>query len=153
MTIAGSLILALLLFLQTSKIPSFGEDVFNPREKASLATANSLDDRIKLYEAASRRILKTIRETARQEKSDAVPHILETWTSLLTGSLEDISANSKPKKKSKKLIKYEIQVRESINDLQDLKVKASIEQQDAYDSCIDQAETIRKKFIDIVFQP
>lgn len=153
MTIASSIILALLLFLQPSKIPSFGEDVFNPKEKAGLANANSLDDRIKVYEAASRRTLKMLRETARQDKSNTVPDILKTWTSLLTGSLEDISANSKSKKKSKKLIKYEIQVRKAINDIQDLKVKASIEHQDAYDSCIDQAETIRKKFIDILFRP
>lgn len=153
MLIVSSLFLNLLLFLQSSPISSFGEDIFTPKEKVKLTNANSLDDRIKVYEDASKRINKTLWEAAREEKTKTVPDILKTWTSLLSGSLEDIAANSKSKKKSKKLIKYEIQVRKTINDLMDLKLKAPVAYHDAYDACIAQAETIRKKFIDILFQP
>lgn len=153
MAIASTILLALLLFLQAPQIPSFGEDMFIPKEQADLTSAKSLDDRIKVYEAASKRIHKTLREAARQYNSESVPGILKTWVSLLAGSLEDIAANSKSKKKSKKLIKYEIQVRKSINDIMDLKIKAPLQHQDAYDACITQAEAIRKKFVDILFRP
>ena len=153
MVIANSIVFGLLLFLQTSPNSSFGEGIFTPGETAHLANARSLDGRIKVYADASQRICKKLWETARQEKSDSIPDILKTWTSLLSGSLDDIAANSKSKKKSKRLINYEIQVRKAINGLMDLKLKAPFEQQDAYDACIAQAETIRKKFVDILFRP
>jgi hypothetical protein len=144
-------VLALGLFMQAGIVPSFEGDIFNSKEKEELEKANSVERRIKVYTNASKRIQKKLHEAVTKEKFQSVPRDLELWTMLLAKSLEDIETNLKPKKKSKNLIKYEIQVRKSLADLGDYKIRAPLDQQDVFDACIAKAKAIHKKFVEIIF--
>lgn len=152
MALAESLLLVFIVIFQAPGLNPAIVEVFSKAEKSQIAVSQSLDGRIKVYDIASSRIQKALQESIRKDQFDAVPDTLKAWTSLLQKSLEDIEANSKSKKKSKKLIKYEIHVRKAINDILEFKLKAPVEQQDIFSSCIAQAEAIRKKFIDIIFK-
>ncbi len=152
MAFLGSLALFLSIVIQTGAAPPAEDDVFSPAEKSQLAMANTIDRRIKIYEAASKRIQQTLQAAVGKEDFGAVPNYLKQWTSLLAKSLEDIEANLKSKKKSRNLISYEIQVRKSIAHTQSLKIRAPIDQQDDFDSCLSSAEAIRKKLVEILFQ-
>ena len=139
-------------FFQAGDIPPVAGDVFNSAEKAQLENAkNNIERRIKVYEATSRRIQQTLEASVDKEDFRTVPEHLTLWVALLSKSLEDIEADLKSKKKSGALIKYEIQLRKSIANTESLKIKAPVDQQDLFDSCISQAETVRKKFVAILF--
>ena len=56
------------------------------------------------------------------------------------------------KKKSRDLIRYEIQVRKTAGYLQDMRPKVGVEALEEFDSCLGRAEMVRKKFVDILFQ-
>jgi hypothetical protein len=92
-----------------------------------------------------------VHEAVVKEEFETIPANLKRWTSLLSSSLDDIKTNSKSKKKSRQLIQYEIQVRKAIATLQDDQIKAPIDQHDNFESCLVQAEKIRKRFVDILF--
>jgi len=140
------------MFIQAGGIPPGVEDILIPAEKVQMQKANSIDRRIKVYEAASKRIQQTLHDCVAKQEFEQVPDTLKLWTSLLAKSLEDIEANLKSKKKSRNLINYEIQVRKAIADTQGYKIRAPVEQQDDFDSCLAQAETIRKKLVEILFR-
>ena len=110
-----------------------------------------INDRIKVYTEASKRIQERLVKASSKRQFESVPRELELWTALLANSYKDIKTNINPEKKSKNLIKFEIQVRKSLDDLEDYKIKAPIDQQDAFDACLSQAEEIRKKFVEIIF--
>jgi hypothetical protein len=145
------LALALSVIIQGGSVPSFEGGILNPKEKTQLEKANSVDRRIKVYTAATKRIDKSLREAVSKGQFETVAADLKLWTSLLSKSLEDIEANLKSKKKSRDLIKYEIQVRKTLSNLQDYRIQAPIEQQEEFDSCLAEAEAIRQKFVDILF--
>jgi hypothetical protein len=138
--------------LQAGPVPPAGTDIFSPAEKAQIESAANVERRIKVYESASRRIQKTLEAAAAKDNFDAVPENLKLWNALLSKSLEDIEINLKAKKKSRALISYEIQVRKSIDSMKNIKIKAPVDQQDFFDSCLSEAEAVRKKFVEILFQ-
>jgi hypothetical protein len=140
------------MLLQAASPPSALDNVLNPEEKARIERETKIDGRIKVYESASTRIQKTLQTAVSEEEFQAVPDSLKLWTALLSGSLQDIEANLKTKKKSRALINYEIQVRKAISNTQSYKLKAPVEQQETFDSCISQAESVRKRFVEILFQ-
>ena len=144
--------LFLAFFLQAGDIPAVAGDVFTSAEKAQIENANNVERRIKVYESASRRLQQTLETAVAKDEFQTVPENLKLWITLLSKSLEDIEANLKSKKKSTALIKYEIQVRKSIANSTSLKIKAPIEQQDLFDSCLAEAEKVREKFVEILFQ-
>jgi len=143
--------LLLAFFFQAGDVPPVAGEVFNSAEKAQLENAKNIEQRIKVYTAASRRIQQTLETSVDKEDFRTVPENLTLWIALLSKSLEDIEANLKSKKKSGALIKYEIQLRKSIANTASLKIKAPVDQQDLFDSCISQAETVRRKFVAILF--
>ncbi len=152
MTFSGAFALILSMLIQAGSVSTPTGDVFSPAEKAQLERTNSINGRIKVYQAASVRIQRIMQAAMAKGELDTIPDSLKLWTSLLAKSLEDIQANIKSKKKPRSLINYEIQVRKQIADTKDLKTRAPIEQQDVFDSCIAQAEAIRKKFVEILFK-
>ena len=152
MVLFGLLTLLLSIFIQGTAIPTSAGDILNPAEKSQMEKATTIERRIKVYEAASKRIQQTLHEAVTKEDFRTIPDSLKLWTSLLAASLEDIQANLKAKKKSRNLINYEIQVRKEIADTQGFKIRAPVEQQDVFDSCLTQAEEMRKKFVEILFQ-
>ncbi|MGD0102129.1 MAG: hypothetical protein ABSC60_17460 [Acidobacteriota bacterium] len=143
--------LLLAFFFQAGDVPPVAGEVFNSAEKAQLENAKNIEQRIKVYTAASRRIQQTLEASVDKEDFRTVPENLTLWIALLSKSLEDIEANLKSKKKSGALIKYEIQLRKSITNTTSLKIRAPVDQQDLFDSCISQAETVRRKFVAILF--
>ena len=151
MLCAGTIILAFCMFLQVDGIPNFGDDIFTEKEINKLKKERDLNDRIKIYTNASKRIQKRLHRAASKNEFQAVPSDLKLWMELLTKSLEDIETNLKPGKKSKNLIKYEIQVRKSLADMEDDRIRAPFEQQDLFASSLKQAERIRQKFVELIF--
>lgn len=143
--------LLLAFFFQAGDVPPVAGEVFNSAEKAQLENAKNIEQRIKVYTAASRRIQQTLEASVDKEDFRTVPENLTLWIALLSKSLEDIETNLKSKKKSGALIKYEIQLRKSITNTASLKIRAPVDQQDLFDSCISQAETVRRKFVAILF--
>ena len=147
------LILSTLFTLaQVAAVPPFAEDILNAKEKERMARAIKIEDRIKVYEAASKRIQQTLEAAVAVDDFSKAPDILKLWDSLLAGSLEDIETNLTTRKKSKPLIRYEIQVRKAITTLQGYKTKAPVDQQDLFASYLAQAEKVRKRFLEIIFQ-
>jgi len=147
----GPFALLLAFFFQAGDVPPVAGEVFNSAEKAQLENAKNIEQRIKVYTAASRRIQQTLEASVDKEDFRTVPENLTLWIALLSKSLEDVEANLKSKKKPGALIKYEIQLRKSITNTTSLKIRAPVDQQDLFDSCISQAETVRRKFVAILF--
>ncbi len=152
MVFVEQLILILCLLIQSGSVPSFSDDIFSPKEKTKLEKASSVKGRIKIYRTASIRIQKSIHEAVKDETFGTIPDNLKLWTSLLSQSLIDIETNLQSKKKPRELIQYEIQVRKAIAALQDDQIKAPLNQHDQFESCIAQAEEIRKRFVEILFR-
>jgi hypothetical protein len=136
--------------VQAGSIAPKGDSML-PLERSKLQNENKIDNRIKIYNTASDRWLKTFSSAVGDNKFESVPSVLQAWLSLLTESLKDIDANVGRKKKSGALIGYEIHLRKSINEVKDSKIKAPVEQQDCFDTWIAQAEKIQSKFLDILF--
>jgi uncharacterized protein YcgL (UPF0745 family) len=143
--------LVFILGLQGGSAPPVADDFLSPAEQSQMAKANGVERRIKIYAAASKRLQQVLHEAIGKDEFQSVPDTLNRWTSLLVKSLEDMEANLKSKKRSRALINYEIQVRKAITDTQGYRVRAPVDQQDVFDSCLDRAEAIRKRFVEILF--
>ena len=141
----------LVLFLQGNGIAPVAGDFFHPTEKARFEKAKNVEGRIKVYETASKRIQQALEASITKDDLQLVPKNLNLWSSLLAQSLEDIEANLKTKKKPRALINYEIQIRKSIASMENFRTRVPVEQQDALDACLTQAEKVRKKFVEILF--
>jgi hypothetical protein len=151
MLLSQLLILAILL-VQVAAIPPSTDETLNPKEKEQLARATNVEQRIKVYEDASKRIHQTLHSMAAGGDFGKIPDTLKAWNSLLAGSLEDIAANLKTKKKSKALIHYEIQVRKAVTAAQDYKNNIPPDQVDTFNSCLAEVEKIRKRLVEIIFE-
>jgi hypothetical protein len=152
MTFYGSIVLFLGLLFQNSGVPSQLADILNFKEKAKLDEAHNANDRIKVYRSASERIQQTLEDQMKINDFEAVPGILRMWTRLLDLSLEDINSSLQPKKKPKNLKKFEIHLRKAIKDLQSEKIKAPVAQQEDFDAFLARAESVRNRFVEILFQ-
>ncbi len=142
----------LLAFLQAASFSPPVDSALNSEEILKIQKEKNIDGRIKIYIKASERIQKSIGAASAKNNFQTVPGDLKSWTSLLAESLRDIEANLKSKKKSKSLIRFETHVRKAIFNSQSYKMKAPVEQQDIFQSCLDQAEKIRIRFVDILFK-
>ena len=151
MTFPATLILVLGFLIQADWVSSFEGDIFTAKEIKKLEKERDINDRMKIYTDASKRIQKRVNRAASRGQFQSIPDDLTLWTTLLTNSFEDIRASIDPEKKYKNLIKFEIQVRKSLDDLQDNKIKAPLDQHDVFDACLEQAEAIRKKFVELIF--
>jgi hypothetical protein len=151
MVLFGPIVLALTMLIQSGDVSSATNDVLIPAEQAGMAAAKSIDQRIKIYESASKRIQLQLQGAMLKNEFEVVPGILNLWTLLLNRSLEDIEEALKSKKKPKSLKKYEIHLRKAIKETQDYKIKTPYDQQDAFNVCLVRAETIRKRFVEILF--
>jgi hypothetical protein len=151
MAALSTLSFILLLSIQAGNAVPVPGEVLSPPEKARMAKATNIEGRIKIYEAASKRIQQTLQMAVAKENFGTVPDDLKLWTSLLSKSLEDIQANLKTNKRSRALIKYEIQVRKSIANTESFKIKAPVDMQDDFDACLSQVKAVRKNFVSILF--
>ncbi len=140
------------LLLQTATVPSFPEGVLSPSESLSVKGEKNIERRVRIYENASARYQGLIEGAISTEEFQAIPGNLMLWIALLDESLKDIEANLKSKKKSRALIRYEIQVRKTITTLQDNRFRAPEDQQEVFDSCLARAGEVRKRFVEILFK-
>jgi hypothetical protein len=152
MVALGSLVLILNLLCLTGSTPSYGTDIFSADEILKLKKEDSVERRAKIYQSASVRIQKNLQQSADKEEFKIVPDLLKTWNLLLSKSIEDIETNLKAKHKPRSLIDYEIHVRKAIGDVKGYKIKAPADYEDAFNSCIAQAESAHKKLVDMLFQ-
>ena len=155
MSILWPFLLILSVLLQNGSVSNFPAGTFTEKEAGKIEKeSDDIDSRIDVYRKASIRMQKELKETVSKAGFQDVPARIQLWTSLITESLKDIEYSIDPKKKkSKALIKYEIHVRQTINDLRELQIRAPYEQQQIFDSCIERANAARGEMVDILFQP
>lgn len=146
-----SLILIFGLMMQASSLPPSADDGLTAVEKEQLQREMKIDNRIKIYESATIRMFKTLKAAVLKDDFQPVPATLEAFTTLLDLAANDIDRNESRKRKSRALIRYEIQLRKIISDVQGFKIRAPVDQQDAFDAWLNRAEEIKKKLVDIIF--
>ena len=135
-----------------SATPWLRQNILTPLEKSQLEAEDKIENRIRTYALASARVHKLIEGAVLRDDLEKLAENFECWSDLLASSLKDIEKYVERKKKSKALIRYEIQLRKSIADITELKVRVALEEHKLFDSWLDQAEGIRRKFVDILFQ-
>jgi hypothetical protein len=123
-----------------------------PGELSRLRGETNLDNRIRIYDAASSRCGKLVLNAIGKQDAPSLTRSLASWMSLLELSLKDINAGANPKKKSRALIRYEINLRKALGEVDESKIKVTHEQIDELESWIRKADGIRKRFVDILFQ-
>ena len=126
-------------------------DIYTPSEKKRLTSTKSLNTRVKVYDKAFERIRKRFEKDMREDRFGDAAGTLANWSALLKESLADITANVSAKKKPGRLKKYEIHVRQAIYGLRDFRSRAPGDLHDALGIFADQAEDVRRKFVDIFF--
>ena len=146
-----SLLLIIGLTVQLGSVPPLTGDGLTAAERAELQRQQKIEGRIKVYQSACRRLLKTVETEVLKDDFQSVPDTLKSWLALLELAAQDIDKNESRKKKSKALIQYEILLRKEISDVQGFKIRAPVDQQDNFEAWLTRAEEIRKKFVDILF--
>ena len=126
-------------------------EIYAPSEKNRLASAKSLDDRIKVYESAFERIRKEMEKHIREDRFEDAARALSAWSALLSESLDDIEKNINTKKKSGRLRRYEIRLRQAVNGMRAFRMHTPMELYDALVSFEAQAEDTRRKFMNFLF--
>jgi len=144
--------LTLSLFLLAGAVAAFPDGILSPAEKLRIEGESKVENRVKVYEAASVRIQRAIQAAISKDEFGTVPENMELWTTLLEHSLKDIETNLKSKKKPRPLIKYEIQVRKAIAATQKSKIRAPVGQQDVFDSCVARAAAVHKRLVELLFR-
>ena len=120
-------------------------------EKNQLEREPNVEDRIRVYEAASSRIYGSIRNLILRQQFEDVGAEMSSWLDLLSEAQQDIEQNISRKKKSKNLIRFEIHLRKAIGDLKERKLQVPADQQEDFESWLTRLDHVRKKFVDILF--
>jgi hypothetical protein len=136
--------------IQAVQLP--GPDGLTTAERSKLEKEAKIDSRIRVYEAASTRFHRSVRNAVQKEEFEIVHEEFNSWIKILSASLEDIEANVNRKKMSRPLIRFEIHLRKAFLDLQDLKHKAPLEEQEKIETWLARAEGIRNSFLNILFK-
>jgi len=125
---------------------------FEAGDKSRLEKEGKLDSRIKIYEEVSNRCQQLVTDKVQRQDFQPVPGYLQSWSALLDKSLADIEASPGRKDKSRALRKFEIHLRKAISSAQELKLKATVDQFDAFENWLHSAEQVHKKFVDFLFE-
>ena len=127
-------------------------EIYTPSEKKRLASASkSPDNRIRVYTSASERIRKEIEKDIREGRFEDAERTFYIWSALLSESLADIEANVNPKRKSNRLRHYEIHLRQALSGMRAPGMRVPTDLYDTFTSFMEQAEEIRSKLINILF--
>jgi hypothetical protein len=136
----------------TPNPPAGRVEVLSATEKGQLEHEPALDGRIRVYESANLRFQRQVESEFKKEGFDKTPPQLEAWTELLETSRKDIEAHANRKKKSRAVIRYEIQLRKAIADVRSLALMAPAEYEKAFEEWLASAERVRKSLVDVLFQ-
>jgi hypothetical protein len=152
MTYFCPLIVVAVLLAQNGSQATAPLDPLTPAEKSRLEAEPKVDDRIKIYQTASERFRSTLQTQIKEHEFETLQGLLDSWLQLLETSAKDIDTSiTNRKKKSKALIRYEIQLRRSISDVQGYKTTVPVDVFDAFEAWAKQAENIHQTFVDILF--
>jgi len=121
-------------------------------DKNRLSTQAGIEKRIRICQEISDQFRKAVEQAAKKQMTEGVSVLLACWSDHLAASLKDIDANINRKKRSGALKDFEIQLRKSIRDMENARLKAPYQESSHYDPWLDQANMVRKKFVDILFQ-
>ena len=130
---------------------SLAQAFLTAAEKSALEKEKKIDNRIKVYQAASVRLSRLMQGALQEHDFARLEQGSENWVKLLSASLEDIEGNVNRKKKSRALINFEIHLRRTILDLKNFKFRLPADQEDRFDSWLDRAEEAHKKIVAILF--
>ncbi len=147
-------LLSLAIWFQGVAAPSSvaTADCLTAVEKNRLSREQNINSRIKIYREVSERLHKAMLGTVATQDTSSVPPLLNCWREHLTASLKDIEASIDRKKRSGALIDFEIQLRKSIGDVNDARLRAPVEQNSEYQDWLGEANRVREQFVDIIFQ-
>jgi len=151
MLLAWILILAAVNQEMPSSPKARASEPLTPAEKSQLEREPNVEDRIRVYEAASQRIHLSIRNLIERQEFENVGAEMSSWLDLLSEAQKDVEQNIRRKKKSKNLIRFEIHLRKATGDLKELKLQVPTDQQQDFESWLTRVEQVRKKFFDILF--
>ncbi|NWG12960.1 MAG: hypothetical protein HXY20_05430 [Acidobacteria bacterium] len=124
---------------------------FSAAEKSRLQREQKVDNRIRIYMAASDERQRAVQKAMAERNSEAVSVILRSWIDVLDYSLEDIQTNAGRKSRSKALRNYEIHLRKAVLSINDLKTKGTYEQLEEFEAWLKHAEEVRSRVVAILF--
>jgi hypothetical protein len=147
-------LLALALWFQGSLPPSPVPPAgcLTNLDKSRLSMEAGIEKRIRICKEISDRFHKAVEQAEKKQLTEEVSVLLACWRDHLAASLKDIETNINRKKKSGALKDFEIQLRKSIRTVEDARLKAPYQESSHYENWLDQANMVRKKFVDILFQ-
>jgi hypothetical protein len=145
---------AMALGMQGNAVPAplAASDCLKPIERTRLAAATRIDSRIKIYREVSEHFHQAVNGAIAKQNFEGVEDRIQCWREWLTASLKDIEANANRKKKSGALKDYEIQLRKSIVDMNNNRLKAPSSSLETFESWLTLARSARDRFVDILFQ-
>ena len=120
-------------------------------ERTQLDRETNLDRRVRIYEAASQRLLRQVQGEFKSEEYERVAATLEAWQEVILASRKEVEAKANPKRKSRAVIQYEIQLRKAISEVRDLALRAPTELEDPFRTWLEKAEEARKSMVDVLF--
>jgi hypothetical protein len=136
--------------LPPSPVPPAG--CLTDLDKKRLSTEAGIEKRIRICKEISDRFHKDVEQAEKKQAAEGVSVLLACWSDHLTVALKDIEANINRKKRSGALKDFEIHLRKSIRDMEDSRLKTPYQEISHYDAWLEQANVVRKKFVDILFQ-
>ncbi len=151
MLLVWTLILAAVSQEMPSSSKARASEPLTTAEKSQLEREPNVEDRIRVYEAASSRIHRSISNLILRQQFEDVGAEMRSWLDLLSEAQKDVEQNIRRKKKSKNLIRFEIHLRKAIGDLKERKLQVPADQQEDFESWLTRLEHVRKKFVDILF--
>src|SRR5437867_13178476 len=93
---------------------SLAQEFLTAAEKSALEKEKKIDNRIKVYQAASARLSRLMQGALQEHDFARLEQGSENWVKLLSASLEEIEENVNRKKKSRALIHFAIHLRRTI---------------------------------------
>jgi len=146
------IVLALVCQTNLPPSPAAPADCLSDADKSRLSAETGIEKRIKISKEISDRFHKAVEQAEKKQLSREVAALLACWGTHLTASLKDVEAYINRKKRSGALKDFEIQLRKSIRDMEGSRLKAPPQDSPLYDAWLDQANRVRDKFVDILFQ-
>ena len=122
-----------------------------PAERVKFENSSKVDDRIKIYESASKRLLGSAKALAEAQELTKIKDLLLSWSNLISASKEDIEKNINRKKKSRARILYEIHLRKAVGEVNNLRLAYPAVDDQYWQFWLDKAESARKSFVGILF--
>jgi hypothetical protein len=150
LVVSWSLTLICGLLIQTGTAVQ-APDCLQAADRIRLEKETKLDNRIQIYEEASIRCQHLVTNMVQHQDFQFASGCLQSWGDLIEKSLHDVETSTVRKEKSRALKKYEIHLRKAVSAIQELKLKGTVDQFDAFEAWLNRAEHVRKKFVDFLF--